>query len=364
LKLLTIVGARPQFIKAATVSRAVKNKKAQDSAFPMREIIIHTGQHHDDNMSELFFRELSIPEPDYNLAIGGLSHGAMTGRMLEEIEKVIFRETPDMALVYGDTNSTLAGALAAVKTHLPIAHVEAGLRSFDKTMPEEINRVVTDRVSDILLCPTDAAVKNLEAEGITDGVTKVGDVMYDASLFYRDRARNHSRILGELDLTEKEFVLATIHRAENTDDEQKLARIVAGLAEVSEKIPVVFPMHPRTSKMLEQFGLKNSVGHVALIPPVSYLDMIRLEQTSRLIVTDSGGVQKEAYFFRVPCVTVRDRTEWVETIDSGWNSLAGPEGIVDSVDVALRSDMDSPTELYGDGAAAEKIVDIIMDFGE
>ncbi len=364
MKLLTVVGARPQFIKAATVSRAIKSKKARDSAFPMREIIIHTGQHHDDNMSEVFFRELSIPEPDYNLGIGGLSHGAMTGRMLEEIEKIIFRETPDMALVYGDTNSTLAGALAAVKTHIPIAHVEAGLRSFDKKMPEEINRVVTDRVSDILLCPTEAAVKNLEAEGITAGVKKVGDVMYDASLFYRDTARNHSRILDEFGLVEKEFILATIHRAENTDNEPKLARIVAGLAEISEKTPVVLPMHPRTSKMLEQFGLKSSMGKITVIPPVSYLDMIRLEQTSRLIVTDSGGVQKEAYFFRVPCVTVRDRTEWIETIDSGWNSLTSPEGIIGAVEVALQSNIDSPTELYGDGAAAGKIVDIIMGFGK
>lgn len=354
-KVLTVVGARPQFIKAATVSRVIRDAVGAD----VSEIIVHTGQHYDEKMSKVFFEELDIPPPDYNLGISDLSHGAMTGRMLEAIETVILREMPDWVLVYGDTNSTLAGALAAAKLHVPLAHVEAGLRSFNMRMPEEINRIVADRVSRLLFCPTDVAVQNLAREGITVGVHNVGDVMYDAVLHYGAKAKHGSRILHDLELAERGFVLATCHRQENTDDPVRIAGIVTGLARISGDLPVVFPMHPRTRKRLSDLGLDALLNCLRVIAPVSYLDMIALEQGATVIVTDSGGVQKEAYFFGAPCITMRDETEWVETVACGWNCLAGadPERIVAAYEAqtGFDTDADRPA-FYGDGCAAKKIL--------
>lgn len=357
-KILTVIGARPQFIKAATVSREIRNTAAAD----ISEVILHTGQHFDEKMSKVFFDELDIPTPDYNLGISNLSHGAMTGRMLEAIETVMLRELPDCVLVYGDTNSTLAGALAAAKLHVPVAHVEAGLRSFNMRMPEEINRVVVDRVSRLLFCPTDAAVRDLLNEGIEAGVHSVGDVMYDAALHYGAKAKHVSRILHELELTTRRFVLATCHRQENTDDPARMVGIIKGLARISNDLPVVFPMHPRTRKRLSELGLDASLSRMRVIAPLSYLDMIALEQRARVIVTDSGGVQKEAYFFGVPCITVRDETEWVETVSCGWNSLTGAdtERIVDAYEGQKCFDTSAERpKFYGDGSAAKKILAVV-----
>lgn len=354
-KVLTVVGARPQFIKAATISRAIRSSGGGRFV----ETIVHTGQHFDEKMSKVFFDELDIPPPDYNLGISDLSHGAMTGRMLEAIETVIFREMPDWVLVYGDTNSTLAGALAATKLHVPVAHVEAGLRSFNMRMPEEINRIVADRVSSLLFCPTGAAVENLASEGITAGVHNVGDVMYDAVLHYGAKTKHESRILHDLELTERGFVLATCHRQENTDDPVRMAGIIAALARISGDLPVVFPMHPRTRKRLSDLGLDASLNRLRVIEPVSYLEMIALEQGARVIVTDSGGVQKEGFFFGVPCVTLRDETEWVETVACGWNCLVGAdtEHIVTTYEAQKGFDIAAERpRFYGDGRAAEKIL--------
>jgi UDP-GlcNAc3NAcA epimerase len=351
-KILTIVGARPQFIKAAAVSRAL----AERFSSAMAEVMVHTGQHYDGNMSQVFFDELSIPKPKYNLEISGGNHGEMTGRMLSGIEKVILEERPDCVLIYGDTNSTLAGALAAAKLHVPVAHVEAGLRSFNMRMPEEVNRIVADRLSTLLFCPTDTAVENLAREGVTKGVNNVGDVMYDASLFYAGAARERSRAVETLGVEPGGYVLATCHRAENTDDPRRLGEIATALGALARDIPVILPLHPRTRQIIDKLDLNAALGDVKVTEPLSFLDMIRLEQSAKAIVTDSGGVQKEAFFFRVPCVTMRDETEWVETVCSGWNVLVGADGerILSAVSDIQIPATQSP--VYGDGDAAGKIL--------
>lgn len=310
--ILTVVGARPQFIKAAPVSHALK-------AAGLREILVHTGQHFDALMSDIFFEELDIPKPVHNLEVNSLGHGAMSGRMLEKLEATMLAERPDMVLIYGDTNSTLAGALAASKLSIPVAHVEAGLRSFNRRMPEEINRVVADHLSDFLLCPTATAVANLRNEGITKGVHAVGDVMFDTTIAAVERARVRSQILARLDLAPGAYAVATIHRAENTDDPERFGRVIAWLEQAAEKMPIVMPVHPRTRKLLDGRGA--ILRNVRLVEPLGYLDMAWLSHNAAAIYTDSGGLQKEAYFHRVPCVTLRDETEWVETIEAGWNRL-------------------------------------------
>jgi len=321
MNVVTIVGARPQFIKAAVVSRAIhghNSKYSSDqSTEQIQEILVHTGQHYDDNMSKIFFEDLGIPIPDYNLRVGSGSQGAQTGAMLAKIEQVLNVEKPNWVLVYGDTNSTLAGALAAVKLHIPVVHVEAGLRSFNRAMPEEINRIVADQLSTLLLCPSQTAVANLAREGIVCNVHLVGDVTYDALLFAVERARERSQILERLNLTERGFLLATVHRAENTDDSRRLKAIVRALEALGADEPVVFPIHPHTRKLLEEAGIQPRASHLLIIEPVGYLDMIMLEGAARIILTDSGGVQKEAYWLSVPCVTLRDETEWFETADTG-----------------------------------------------
>jgi UDP-GlcNAc3NAcA epimerase len=353
MKVTTIVGARPQFIKAAVVSRAL-------AALGIDETIVHTGQHFDDRMSDVFFREMGIPAPAHNLGIGGLSHGAMTGRMLEGIESVIRADTPDWMLVYGDTNSTLAGALAAVKLHIRVAHVEAGLRSFNRAMPEEINRVLTDHASDLLFAPTRTAVANLRNEGIDAArIREVGDVMYDASIVFGRIADAQSRILETLGLEPGAYLLATVHRAENTDDAARLRAVFAGLAEASRHYPVVLPLHPRTRSMLAKAGIAVA-DRVRLIEPLGFLDMMMLEKHARLIATDSGGVQKEAYFHRVPCVTLRDETEWIELVEAGANRLAPPHDaptIARAIEAGLATPASafSGANLYGSGDAAAKI---------
>ena len=359
MKVVTIVGARPQFIKAAAVSRVIRAEYGDR----ISEVLVHTGQHYDENMSQVFFEELDIPQPDYNLGIAGGHHGEMTGQMLAAIERVLEGERPDWVLVYGDTNSTLAGALSAIKLHIPVAHVEAGLRSFNMRMPEEVNRILTDRVSSLLFCPTPTAVKNLKAEGVVNGVHNVGDVMYDAALYYRDRAKETSDILNRLSLREREFALATCHRAENTDDPIRLREICLGLSDVGSSLPVVFPIHPRTRKLIEEDGLLQSLLQIQVIDPIPFFDMIALEQAAKLILTDSGGVQKEAFFYGVPCVTMRDETEWVETIESGANHLVGANR--DRIRIAAgqlinRIRTDSPRGVYGTGKAATAILEQIL----
>ena len=356
IRIVTIVGARPQFIKAAAVSRVIRNEFADR----IDEVLVHTGQHYDENMSKVFFEELDIPQPRYNLEISGGQHGAMTGRMLEAVEKVLLEEKPHWVLIYGDTNSTLAGALAAAKLHIPVAHVEAGLRSFNMRMPEEVNRIVADRLSTLLFCPTDTAVANLAKEGISAGVENVGDVMFDVALFYRERARKHSTALASLGLADQGFALATCHRAENTDDPTRLGQIVVALAEISATLPVVLPIHPRTRKLLADSGLDKHLANVKVVEPVPFLDMVALEQAAKVILTDSGGVQKEAFFYGVPCITMRDETEWVETVEAGANFLVGAnEAKIVDVFVAIQGNQcefrGQPT-LYGDGHAANAIV--------
>ncbi|MEW6273928.1 MAG: UDP-N-acetylglucosamine 2-epimerase (non-hydrolyzing) [Bacillota bacterium] len=360
MKIATVVGARPQFIKAAAVSRVLRSTPG------VQEVLVHTGQHYDENMSEVFFGELEIPDPDYNLGIGSGFHGAQTGRMLEAIEQVLLREKPDWVLVYGDTNSTLAGALAAVKLHIPVAHVEAGLRSYNRRMPEEINRVLTDHAADLLFAPTEVAVRNLRREGIpAERIHLVGDVMYDAALYYGEKARRESRVLARLALKPKEYILVTIHRAENTDDPARLHAIVEGLCMVGESVPVVFPVHPRTLRVLELGSLWGKAeDHLRLIEPVGYLDMVMLEQNARLIATDSGGVQKEAFFYRVPCVTLRGETEWVELVELGWNRLVYPhsaEAVVNGITEGLASPGGEEAEPYGNGRSGELIVQRLLD---
>jgi UDP-N-acetylglucosamine 2-epimerase len=312
MKIVSIVGARPQFVKAAVLSRELRKEHT--------EILVHTGQHYDSNMSDVFFQEMEIPTPDYNLNIGSGNHGEQTGAMLKGIEAVLLKEKPDWCLVYGDTNSTLAGALAAVKLHIKVAHVEAGLRSFNRRMPEEINRALTDHISDLLFCPTQTAVVNLKNEGITTGVHLVGDVMYEALMWAVEKARTHSTILTDLHLTPKKYLLATVHRAENTDDPERLGNILSAFNQIQE--PLIWPVHPRTSKKLDEMHWQPG-DHIKLIDPVGYLDMAQLEENACKILTDSGGIQKEAFWLQVPCITLRDETEWVETVEGGWNSLVG-----------------------------------------
>lgn len=348
MKVVSVVGARPQFIKAAAVSRILRRQH--------REILLHTGQHYDDLMSDVFFRELDLPPPDVNLGVGSASHGRQTGEMLIGIERVLLEERPDRVLVYGDTNSTLAGALATAKLGIPLAHVEAGLRSFNRAMPEEINRVVADRLSDLLFCPTQTAVENLAREGITSGVHWVGDVMYDLLLQSLPLAERCSDILRRLGLGPGTYLLATVHRAGNTDVRENLSAIIAGLNAVGET--VVFPLHPRTRHALAQWGIAPG-ENVRLIEPVGYLDMLILEKNARLILTDSGGVQKEAYWLGIPCLTLREETEWVETVEAGWNVLVGtsPERIVEAVHT-FHPQGERPA-LFGDGRAGEKIVELL-----
>ncbi len=352
MKILTVVGARPQFIKAAAISRVMQGLADQG----ISEVMIHTGQHYDEKMSRVFFDELEIPEPKYNLGIAAGTHGEMTGRMLASIEKVLLDEKPDWLLVYGDTNSTIAGALAAAKVHVPIAHVEAGLRSFNMRMPEEINRIVTDRISKLLFCPTDTAVENLKTEGMTGNVLNVGDVMYDQALFFGEKAQ-HSKVLDVLKLSPGNFILVTCHRAENTDDRSRLTEIVRALEELAQQVKVVFPLHPRTRKLLDQYGLAEQMKNVLVTDPLPFLDMVALERSAKVILTDSGGVQKEAFFYNVPCVTMRDETEWVETVELGWNTITGAsrERIVNAVwdNTPTRRHSAAP---YGDGSASKKIV--------
>lgn len=351
MKIVTIVGARPQFIKAAVVSRKLREREG------IQEIIVHTGQHFDANMSDVFFDELDIPEPNFHLGIGGGTHGQNTGRMIEALEKVLMQEQPDWVLVYGDTDSTLAGALAAVKLHIPLAHVEAGLRSFNRAMPEEINRVLTDHVSSKLFAPTETAIKNLALEGISgEMVQNVGDVMYDAALYYGDKAEQNSSILDQLGLADKGYVLATLHRQENVDDRTRLANILQGFAASNKTI--VMSLHPRTRKRLQEFGLILPAT-MKVIDPVGYLDMVKLEKHAALIATDSGGVQKEAYFHGVPCITLRDETEWVELVEAGANRLvaANPEAITAALRAAGTPDKWPP--LYGAGDAGKLIAKMI-----
>jgi UDP-GlcNAc3NAcA epimerase len=360
MKIVTVVGARPQFVKAAAISRAIRTEFSAD----IQEVLVHTGQHYDKNMSDVFFDELDIPHPNYNLEISGGNHGAMTGRMLEGVEKVLLQEKPDWLLIYGDTNSTLAGALAAAKLHIPVAHVEAGLRSFNMRMPEEVNRILSDRISSLLFCPTDTAVQNLASEGLRTGVHNVGDVMHDVALFFRERARQHSGAMERHGLREREFALATCHRAENTDDPAKLKGILAGLAAVAELMPVVLPLHPRTRKLASDYQLGSYLDRLHVIEPLPFLDMVALEQAAKLILTDSGGVQKEAFFFQVPCITLREETEWVETVSSGWNTLVGSDNhriraVADSLvqGVGTRHAV-TP---YGNGDASKKILQLLTN---
>jgi len=352
MKIVTIIGARPQFIKASMVSREISK---HDN---INEAIIHTGQHFDKNMSQIFFEEMGIPEPDYNLNIHSLSHGAMTGRQIEGIEEVLIKENPDWILVYGDTNSTLAGALAAAKLQIPVAHVEAGLRSFNRNMPEEINRILCDRVSNLLLCPSETAVKNLNNEGITEGVHNVGDVMYDASLHFSQIAENKSNILEHLNIEPKQYILATVHRQENTDDPIRLTNIFSAFAEAP--LPIVIPMHPRTKKKLAEYNISIN-GQIKPIDPVGYLDMIMLEKNAQKIATDSGGIQKEAYFHGVPCITLRDETEWVELISTGVNFLVGTNR--EKINNAMTKNYNNlfSKKLYGEGNTADLIIHILED---
>jgi UDP-GlcNAc3NAcA epimerase len=354
IKILTVIGARPQFIKASLVCKALKEHGG------FTETLVHTGQHYDANMSQVFFDELEIPPPHHNLEVGSGGHGEQTGEMLKKLEPIMMSEKPDIVLIYGDTNSTLAGALVASKLHVPVAHVEAGLRSFNRAMPEEINRVIADHLSSLLFCPTQTAIANLKAEGITRNVFHSGDVMYDVALQFAKKAKAKSAILSKLMLKPKEFILVTVHRAENTDDKLRLVSILSALDVLSQDSVIVFPMHPRTKKMVGSFGLNHLLANIKVIDPAGFLDMISLESSAKLIMTDSGGVQKEAYFHKVPCVTLRDETEWVETVEAGWNVVIGdrePEGIASLANqMSERSRDRKLIPDYGDGNSAKSIV--------
>ncbi|MDP4845392.1 MAG: UDP-N-acetylglucosamine 2-epimerase (non-hydrolyzing) [Salibacteraceae bacterium] len=355
MKILTIVGARPQFIKAAALSRELKSRAG------VEEILVHTGQHFDKNMSDVFFDEMNIPKPKYNLEINSLGHGAMTGRMLEGIEKLLLDEKPNMLLVYGDTNSTIAGALAAKKIHVPVGHVEAGLRSFNMRMPEEVNRILTDRISDHLFCPTDTAINNLKNEGFNDFDCKIhrsGDVMQDAALYYAQFSEEKSDVLAKLG-NPKNFVLTTIHRAENTDDPIRLTSIISALNEINKSQQVICPLHPRTRKILENLPEKPAFS---IIDPVGYFDMIELLKHASLVMTDSGGLQKEAFFFQNACITMRDQTEWTELVDNGYNVLAGAnkESILAAFEKMRSLNLDFSKDLYGGGKASTNIADVLV----
>jgi UDP-N-acetylglucosamine 2-epimerase len=352
MKVITILGARPQFIKASVVSCAFKNARVD-------EIIIHTGQHFDSLMSDIFFQDLDLPQPDYHLNIHSLNHGSMTGRMMEKIEEILLEQPPDWVCVYGDTNSTLAGALVAAKLNIPLAHIEAGLRSFNRQMPEEVNRVVTDHLSQLLFAPTPLAVECLQQEGISQGVYLVGDVMKDAILTYHATAKQVSDVLSKYHLVPEKFYLATIHRPSNTDDSSRLSSILESFTKLD--FPVVFPIHPRTQGQIRKMSLEHylETDSILVIPPVSYLNMLVLESASRGIVTDSGGIQKEAYIFGKPCFTLRNETEWKETLELGWNQLVEPETLSQAI-ANFTYPSHLPT-LYGNGDSAAKIVDIMLN---
>ncbi len=388
MKILSIIGARPQFIKAATVSRKIRDEG-------IKEILVHTGQHYDFNMSDIFFQELNLPKPDYHLGVGSGCHGDQTGRMLLETEKVLLQQKPDFALVYGDTNTTLAGSLAAAKINIPIAHIEAGLRSYNKRMPEEINRVLTDHCSDILFCPTETAVKNLRKEGfiniVGDGklidddfslarktsslpfVVNVGDVMLDIALdvkkIIEKKTGGEKRILERYSLKAKDYILVTIHRADNTDNKENLQNIMEALKEIARKgVKIFFPAHPRTKNALERFSLMNNFPQNLIISePISYIEIITLEINAKLIITDSGGLQKEAYFSKVPCIIPRDETEWTELVETGWNKVVGTakENLFNSVSSALNEDFPNRQQInfYGNGNASDKIVGVLLNYG-
>jgi UDP-GlcNAc3NAcA epimerase len=375
MKILTIIGARPQIIKAAALSRAIKNHFSTS----IQEVIVHTGQHYDSNMSQVFFDELGIPAPDYNLEVGSASHGRQTALMISGLEEILEIEKPDYIILYGDTNSTLAGAVAASKIHIPVVHIEAGLRSFNKSMPEEINRIVCDHVSSLLFTPTKTGYQNLLNEGFKEnkrpftadnaGLFHCGDVMYDNSLFFADIAEEKTSILSEYNLINKDFILATIHRDHNTDNPLRLQAIFEALLEISveKKIHIVLPLHPRTKKNMDSLPTEfrerlNANENIQIIPPVSFLEMIALEKNAQLVITDSGGVQKEAYYFHKPCVILRPETEWVEIIEAGTGILADAkkEKIKEAVNQLLYKDFEFPL-IYGDGHAAEFICQKLLD---
>ena len=373
MKIVTIVGARPQFIKAGAVNRRIE--KSNKRRKRIWEIWVHTGQHYDYLMDRVFFEELKLPKPGYHLGVGSGSHAKQTGLMLERIEMVLEKERPEMVIVYGDTNSTMAGALAAAKLKIPVAHVESGLRSYNPTMPEEINRLLTDHLSTFLFCPTDQAVRNLLKEGIKDGggrtVKNVGDVMYDSILYYSKIAEKGSTILKHLgfgtrhETRDTSYYLATLHRAENADDPKRLTSVCRALNEIGKRTPVVLPLHPRTKKKIKVSRLFSEFKNIKFIEPVSYLDMLTLEKNAKAILTDSGGVQKEAYWLRVPCITLREETEWVETIQSGWNVLTGTEAkrILREVGRSeKRRRHPEGNKIFGDGKAGEKIVEILRRY--
>ena len=347
MKIVTVIGARPQFIKASLMSLNFLKKN-------INEVIVHTGQHFDTNMSEIFFDEMQIPKPKYNLNIQSLTHGAMTGRQIEEIEKILFEEKPDWLLVYGDTNSTLSGALAAAKMNIKIAHVESGLRSFNRSMPEEINRLLTDHLSDILFVPSLNAENNLISEGISkEKIQNVGDIMYETSIFFSKHANKKSKILKKLKLKKKEYILSTIHRQENTDSKERLHDIFAGLS--YSKLPVFIPIHPRTMKKVKDYNLVIE-KNINFIPPLGYLDMILLQKNASLIATDSGGIQKEAYFYNVPCLTLRDETEWIELVESGANFLCGSNVSKIKSYINRKFKEIKHDNFYGDGKTSSKIL--------
>jgi UDP-N-acetylglucosamine 2-epimerase (non-hydrolysing) len=349
MKIATVVGARPQFIKAAPVGRAMREAGHC-------EVLVHTGQHYDDGMADVFFRELEIPKPDFNLEVGSGSHGAQTGLMLQRLEDVLVSEKPDWVLVYGDTNSTLAGALAASKLHIPVAHVEAGMRSYNRVMPEEINRVLADHVSTLLFCPTKTSVENLRKEGITEGVRLVGDVMYDALLMFRATAEHRSRVLEDLELVPGSYALLTAHRAETVDSDERLRALLDAVRRLD--LPVVFPAHPRTRKRLDALGLVARLPAAwKVVPPVGYLDMLRLESQARVVLTDSGGVQREAFFLGIPSVILRAETEWPELVECGASTLAGKDFDAIAVDGAAPRPRVDPGGLFGRGDASAKIVE-------
>ena len=355
-KIVTIVGARPQFVKASALSRAFRE-------IGIHEVLVHTGQHFDDNMADIFFRQMEIPEPGYNLGVHSLSHGAMTGRMLEETEKILLIEKPSAVVVYGDTNSTLAGALAAVKGHIPVAHVEAGLRSFNMEMPEEINRILTDRISSYLFCPTDKAVENLKNEGFDlfpAKVSKTGDVMYDVALHYGKISPLKSRIIHDLGLADHPFILATLHRQENTDNIERLSEICNALNALSQEFHIILPLHPRTRKVLETNKITLNFNP---IDPVGYFDMIELMKNCRFVLTDSGGVQKESFFFKKHCLVARDETEWTELVDLGYNFIVGAnkEKILECSQLVFGMKKTFAETPYGTGDAAFKIAEILKD---
>ena len=356
MKIMTVVGARPQFVKAAALSRVLSEKEG------IEEILVHTGQHFDDKMSEIFFEEMQIPHPKYNLGVNSLSHGAMTGRMLEGIEELLQKERPDMLLVYGDTNSTLAGALAARKLHINVAHVEAGLRSFNMRMPEEINRILTDRISNILFCPTDTAIENLKNEGYDNfdcEIVRSGDVMQDAAIFYSKISPERSTVMQKIG--GDPFILATIHRAENTDDPDKLDSIIRAVNEIQKEKRIILPLHPRTKKILAENNLQLNAE---VIEPVGYFDMIELLKNCDYVMTDSGGVQKEAFFFQKQCVTMREQTEWLELVKNGFNTIVGSDydKILDAHRKVDAAKPDFSMDLYGKGNASENIANSLVDY--